>query len=119
MSWARMTMAIAPPARKKKKAVSKYMMPIFLWSVVVIHDISQPLGLGPCSTPWSGATGVWCSGFIEDSMGGDALVGPKVQDGHETDPDHVDEVPVPAGGGHGEMLVGGEVAHGHAVRDDG
>ncbi len=34
-SWMRMRSASAPPTRKKKKAVMKYMMPIFLWSTVV------------------------------------------------------------------------------------
>ncbi len=34
----RMTRASTPPTRKKKKLVTTYMIPIFLWSTVVIQS---------------------------------------------------------------------------------
>ena len=37
-SWVRIPSASKPPVRKKKNVVTRYMTPIFLWSVVVIHS---------------------------------------------------------------------------------
>ena len=34
-SWMRMSSAMTPPTRKKKKVVNRYMIAIFLWSTVV------------------------------------------------------------------------------------
>src|SRR3954453_13078840 len=45
MSWARMSIASTPPMRKKTSTVPRYMRPIFLWSVVVNHDV-QPVCSG-------------------------------------------------------------------------
>src|SRR5436853_820734 len=36
-SWIRSSRASMPPIMKNKKAVAEYMMPIFLWSTVVIQ----------------------------------------------------------------------------------
>ncbi len=60
-SWVRMPSASNPASRKKAKAVTMYMIPIFLWSAVVSHP-SNPEGRGP-GTIWvsgrSEALGAW------------------------------------------------------------
>ena len=40
-SWVRISSASTPPRTKKTSTVARYMIPIRLWSVVVIHDV-QP-----------------------------------------------------------------------------
>jgi hypothetical protein len=41
-SWARITSARTPPARKNARLVAMYMIPIRLWSVVVIQLTTRP-----------------------------------------------------------------------------
>src|SRR5205823_6131800 len=41
-----MRRAKIPPITKKANELTRYRMPIFLWSVVVSHDRTQPRGLG-------------------------------------------------------------------------
>ena len=40
-----------PPTRKKKKAVTPYMIPIFLWSIVNSHDFQPVVVTGRRKTP--------------------------------------------------------------------
>src|SRR5918993_5687454 len=44
-SWRRISSASTPPRMKKTKVVTRYMIPIFLWSVVRTHE-RQPVGSG-------------------------------------------------------------------------
>src|SRR4051794_14955900 len=41
-SWILSSSASTPPSRKNARTVYRYMIPIFLWSVVVIHDVHPP-----------------------------------------------------------------------------
>ena len=45
-SWSRMSSASTPPIRKNVKAATMYMMPIFLWSTVKIHDFAPVEAVG-------------------------------------------------------------------------
>ena len=40
-----------PPTMKKKKAVTPYMIPIFLWSIVKSHDLQPVVETGRRKMP--------------------------------------------------------------------
>ena len=46
-----MNRASSPPATKKNMVPTPYMMPIFLWSTVVIHDRQPVVVFGRVKTP--------------------------------------------------------------------
>ena len=50
-SWARISSASTPPTRKKNIAVTPYMMPIFLWSIVNTHERQPVVWTGRRNTP--------------------------------------------------------------------
>src|SRR5437763_5481549 len=53
-----MRRAKIPPITKKANELTKYRMPIFLWSVVVSHDRTQPRGLGAIARGLASVTAI-------------------------------------------------------------
>jgi hypothetical protein len=50
-SWARMSNASKPPTKKKNIAVTPYIRPSFLWSIVNSHDFQPVVSTGRRNTP--------------------------------------------------------------------
>src|SRR5207244_530906 len=65
LSWRRIISASTPPSTKKTKVVTRYMIPIFLWSVVVTHD-TQPRasGLTWWATIWGTGAEIWVVAMV-------------------------------------------------------
>jgi hypothetical protein len=51
-SWVRISIASTPPKMKKTKVVTRYMIPIFLWSVVSTQSTQRLLVRG-LATSWA------------------------------------------------------------------
>src|SRR6266487_1355314 len=89
-SCARIRSAKTPPARKKPKLVTMYMIPIRLWSTVVNQLVTRPLVQGTVSRAVSArtATGAPSVGLVQVLVQGAHLaVVPRLADGrHLADP---------------------------------